>query len=170
MTTRTYALVVACVAFAALLVAVAFVWVGAYSLAQLLWRWTIAVAILGGSIWAFDRMRGLAERATPERLPLLNAAAGCTGIAVYLPTLAVMMYGTAVGHHAVGLLWLVPFMFGFSLAASGWRRRVGTSKHCPHCEYECGILDPDRVPIQCPECGYIWLGPMKRGRRVPSRR
>ncbi len=170
MTTRKYAWVMACLAMTALAVAIAFVWMGVWTPTQLLVRWAVVAAILGASVWPYVWVRARAERAAPERLPMVYAATTIVGILAYLTALMVLLQGTAVGLHMSGLAWMVPWMFGFSLAASGWARRVGTSKHCPQCEYECGIEEPDRVPVQCPECGCIWLGRMKQGRRVPSRR
>ncbi|MBX9737011.1 MAG: hypothetical protein K2X32_08795, partial [Phycisphaerales bacterium] len=58
---------------------------------------------------------------------------------------------------------------GVLLIYSGLKRRVGTSRHCPGCDYEYNFK-PDDAPPRCPECGVRWNGRLVVGvveRSVP---
>lgn len=137
---------------------------------QFLWRWAGGGTLLGVSVAMFRWMRPRVERAGPDHVALWHAAALAVPFGLALTAAALFMYGTAFGRGIAGVWWQVAWLFGFALAGFGWTRRVGDSQHCPKCEYECGIPDIAQVPIYCPECGTMWLGVMKRGRRVRSRR
>jgi hypothetical protein len=68
---------------------------------------------------------------------------------------------------AGGLLWrggaisgivhflpMMTFMIGVVLIGHGWKRRVGTTRHCITCDYQ--VAPGDHFPSRCPECGTSW--------------
>ena len=40
--------------------------------------------------------------------------------------------------------------------------------HCPRCEYEFRFDDDAGAPPRCPECGTLWIGALKKGRKQKS--
>lgn len=60
--------------------------------------------------------------------------------------------------------------WGIQLIVLGIKgRRRGDTLHCPKCDYELGVPEPE-APIRCPECGHPWLGGWVKGQRVRSPR
>ncbi len=168
--TRSQAIVAAVIATIGGVAGVCFTRAGVWTPWQFLWQGSGGIALLGVAVAVYRWLRPRVERAGPDHVALWHAAALTAPFGLTLAAAAVFFRGTAFGHGFAGLWWQAAWMFGFPLAGFGWTRRVGDSQHCPKCEYECGIADPAHMPVYCPECGIMWLGMMKRGRRVRSRR
>lgn len=127
------------------------------------------VLLLGaGSVWAYARLQRAAVTCKADHLPWIHAATATIGMGVLFMAMGVMASGTSVG--SMLPIWMLPFFIGITLAKAGWGRRVGTSMHCPTCEYEFGYEHVRDAPIRCPECGNAWLGRLLQGRKVRSRR
>ncbi len=86
----------------------------------------------------------------------------------WLPLIAMCFFFTALPLISVAFenRWSVAFdsvtthalaFGGVFLIYSGVKRRVGTSRHCPGCDYEYNF-NPDDGPPRCPECGERWTG------------
>lgn len=110
----------------------------------------------------------LAGRTPPERVPVLQAIASVLLMAAIYGFAVVMLRGTAFGAGVTPFLTMLPVMFGGTLIAAGIGRRVGTSLHCPTCDYEFAFADRDDAPDKCPECGCAWIGRLNTGRREKS--
>jgi DNA-directed RNA polymerase subunit RPC12/RpoP len=131
---------------------------------------TVVLAILSAAaILLYARLMRVAQRIKPERMPMVHAVVGGSGMILVNGAFAVMLRGTPFGD-GVQFASLIPLMIGMTLAVAGWSRRMGDSMHCPRCEYELGLTAEADAPIRCPECGTGWLGRLKKGRRVRSPR
>lgn len=127
-------------------------------------------AVAATQILAYRKLVARSRGCAPERMPLIHAMAvlltyaGCFGVAYLAGS------DTFVGRAILQNWWQGLAMFGFMLGSGGIARRVGDSLHCPACEYQFAFANPDDAPIRCPECGFAWLGMLRRGRRVASAR
>lgn len=123
-----------------------------------------AVAIL-----AYARFLRLSSTIRSERMPLVHLGIFVFSISASVGTIGVLFWGSVLaGFRETGGMFAM--MAGFFIAQCGWNRRVGETKHCPQCEYEFGPADEAVAPTRCPECGTNWLGKLKKGRRVRSRK
>jgi len=143
--------------------------VGARTPMELLRGSAVILILHTASTLAYFRFVRLASRTRAERLPLIHGCIFASSMTAYMGTIGLLFYGSVIaGFREQG--GMIAMMAGFFLAQCGWTRRVGDTKHCPQCEYEFGHADETDAPIRCPECGTGWLGRLKKGRRVRSRK
>lgn len=170
LTTRMYGRMVAGITAMMACVAAALTIGGYFSIGELAFKLLVSGAGAGLAIWLYSRMMKRARVARPERMPLIHAMASVAGLIPFYVMLTVLFQGTAISNAMRGNWFIVPAMFGMTLAGAGFARRSGDSLHCPHCEYEFKFGNPDDAPARCPECGKAWLGLLKKGRRLRSRK
>ncbi|MBC7771535.1 MAG: hypothetical protein H7210_03465 [Pyrinomonadaceae bacterium] len=166
---RTYALICGGLAAAATLILLV-TYLTDFRSASEATRDLLAILILYGvAALAYHRMIRLSATIRPERMPLIHWANSFFMMLAIFGTFGMLIYGSVLG----GIReqsWMLAMMAGFSLVQFGWGRRVGESRHCPRCEYEFGFTDDADAPIRCPECGTGWLGRLKKGRHIRSRK
>lgn len=83
------------------------------------------------------------------------------GLAVLISLLLVgacsVLFSGRPGAALLVLGFGVPCGIGVALIHMGKKRRVGSTRHCPKCDYPC--LDAAGTEAsRCPECGTEWLG------------
>ncbi len=168
---RKYAVGMAWAAGVCLLFGVSLVALDAWTIGTLALRWTVVAAVLASSVPACARLRTYCAGQPPERLPVVHGLATTALVGVAMLAVWFFLQGTSIGRGAGPAFAMQAVVIGgATLVGASWRRRVGTSLHCPDCEYEFAYADADRAPRLCSECGCEWLGRLNRGRRVRSLR
>lgn len=140
------------------------------SVSEFFSRVAMIAAIGTGMVWAYAGVLRYSAKIKPERLPLFHAGFSATAMIISYVSLNWMVSSTAFEAAAPSAWWMMPLIVGTVLIQGGVSRRVGESLHCPSCEYEFGFTDAEDAPAKCPECGYAWIGRLKKGRRLRSTR